>query len=127
MTEYEYLDFQASMGSLATENAMSFITVFFAYIVCAYLVGKKITTIQSIGLTLAYSPFSLLTILGLFDNLSDFYEVAKRYPQYANDPGDVRVYIYGGPLALFSAWLMSIVYMISQNRNRNEDVPDEAA
>ncbi len=58
MTEYEFLDYQASIGSLVVESAVSFITVFSAYVAAVYLVGRKLSLWQSAGLTFACSVFS---------------------------------------------------------------------
>jgi hypothetical protein len=102
---------------------MSFITVFFAYVACAYIAGSKITLIQSIALTVAYSLFSLLTISGVYTNLNAIYEVVAKFDgeYYFEDPEEMMVYVYGGPLSLIAAWFMSIVYMISQYLDGNKD------
>ena len=119
MTHYEFLDYSLGVGTNVSANAMSFVTVLFAYIVCAYLVGRKITALQSVGLTLVYSIFSLLTILGIFSNIAEFYQVVLQYPEYSSGHDSVRLYLYGGPGSLFVAWLLSVIYMIGENRKPN--------
>ncbi len=119
MSEYEYYDYLATLTSLAGDNAMNFITVFFAYVACAYIAGKKITVLQCTGLTIAYWLFSLLTISGVLSTLSSIYEVGVEYKAHNYDDIEgMKVYIYLGPLSLISAWFMSVVYMVSQNLNR---------
>lgn len=121
MTEYEFLDYQLSIGTVVGDAAMMFITVFFAYILCAYVVGKKITIPQSIGLTFAYSAFSLLSIYGVLSNLSGFYGTATKYPEYFGETGRIYFYIVGGPLSLFSAWVISVIYMVGENQKGHRE------
>ncbi len=120
MTEYEFLDYSLSLGAMVTDSIISFITVFFAYVLCAYVVGKKITIPQSIGLTFAYSIISLLMIWGIFMNLTDYADVASRYPQYEDDAEVLTLYIFGAPLSLLFAWLLSVIYMVGQNQQGHQ-------
>ena len=116
MTQYEFLDYSLGVGTNVSDNAMSFVTVLFAYIVCAYLVGRKITLLQSLGLTLVYSIFSLLTILGIFSTIEEFSKIVLQYPEYGADHDTLKLYLYGGPGSLLFAWLLSVVYMVGENR-----------
>ena len=115
MTHYEFLDYALGVGTNVSENAMSFVTVLFAYIVCAYLVGRKITILQSVGLTVVYSTFSLLTILGIFSTIEEFYKVSLQYQEYSEGHDRVKLYLYGGPGSLLVAWVLSIAYMVGEN------------
>jgi hypothetical protein len=126
MTEYEFLDYQVSIGAVVNDSAVSFITVFFAYVVCAYLVGSKISFLQSAGLTFVYSVYSLLTIFGLGNNIAQLRELAIKYPEFYDDLDTLLAFLVGGPLALISAWLMSVVYMFVENGKRKSAERNEA-
>ncbi len=125
MTEFEFLTYAQGVGSAASESAMAYITVFSAYVVSAYLAGREMSLIQSIGLTFAYSVFSLLTIFSIFTAILGFAEIASKYPQYINNPQEVKIYL-AGPSCLLLTWLMSVLFMISQNSKRTKIELDDA-
>lgn len=117
MTEYEYYDFLNGTGSLANEFALGFLTGLSAYIICVYLVGRKLTVVQSVGLTLVYSGYSLITILALKEVVARLYSVSQQYPQFTGVTLEsTSLYLNGIPSVLIIAWVLSIVYMISEHR-----------
>ena len=117
MTEYEYYDFLNGTGSLANELALGFVTGLSAYIICVYLVGRKLTILQSIGLTFVYSGYSMITILALKEVVARLYSVSQEYPQYTGVTLEsTSVYLNGIPSVLLMAWVLSIIYMISEHR-----------
>lgn len=59
MTEYELVDTAISYQDLATTHFMNFVTILFAYLVCAYLVGEKLTRLQVWLLNSLYTIFAL--------------------------------------------------------------------
>lgn len=53
-----------------------YITIFSAYVMVAYLIGEKLTRIQSIFISSAYKVFTLLTIWGTYAYFSVGYITA---------------------------------------------------
>jgi hypothetical protein len=63
VTEYELLDVIATFQATATGHLMNFITVLFAYLVCAFLVGEQLTRLQIWMVNFLYSIFAFTTIV----------------------------------------------------------------
>jgi hypothetical protein len=122
VTEYEYYDFLNGTGSLANELALGFVTGLTAYIICVYLVGRKLSIFQSIGLTFIYSGYSLITILALKEVVARLYTVSQEFTEYTGVTLEsTSLYLYGAPSVLLVAWALSIIYMISEFRKGNAD------
>jgi hypothetical protein len=116
VTEYEYYDFLNGTGSLANELALGFVTGLSAYIICVYLVGRKLKILQSVGLTLVYSGYSMITILALKEVVARLHSVSQAYPQYTGVTVEsTSLYLNGIPSVLLIAWVLSIIYMISEH------------
>ena len=117
MTEYEYYDFLNGTGSLVNELALGFVTGLSAYIICVYLVGRKLTVLQSVSLTFVYSGYSLITILALKEVVARLYSVSQEYPQFTGVTLEsTSLYLNGIPSVLLMAWVLSIIYMVSEYR-----------
>ncbi|NKB32424.1 MAG: hypothetical protein GKR91_04935 [Pseudomonadales bacterium] len=125
MTEYEFYDLLVNFGSTVTEMVAVFISVFVAYIVCVYAVGSKLSTIQSVALSVVYSVFSLFFVFLVYNSLSTLQTMAN---DYNNIEGDASLGIGAiAPISLLLAWLASIVYMYQVRRNRtNQNSADGA-
>jgi hypothetical protein len=122
MTEYEFLDFTNSSVSLIVQSGFNFISVFFAYIVCAYLVGSKISRIQAIALTTAYTIYLSFSVLTIVTAIGRQLQAAIDYaPEMI-----VRFQIMqiAGPSLLTFIWFISIVYMFSQNSITSQSTED---
>ncbi len=121
MTEYEYYDFLNGTGSLANEFALGFVTGLSAYIICVYLVGRKLALLQSAGLTLVYSGYALITTLALKEVVTRLHTVSQEYPQYTGVTLEsTSLYTNAIPLVLVIAWLLSITYMISEYKKDDD-------
>ena len=66
MTEYELMDSAISYQDLGTTHFMNFVTILFAYLVCAYLVASKLTRLQVMALNVLYSTFSFGAAIGSY-------------------------------------------------------------
>ena len=123
MTEGEFYEFLNGHVAITGDTWASFITVFFAYIICAYLVGRKISPIQSIALTTAYTAYSLLQLVTVYFVLERIGEIGARhtefYPQYER----AEYFAIGSVTLMAFVWLMSVIYMASENRKRQASQP----
>lgn len=120
MTEFELI----SLVNIASENigiaAMNIATIFFAYIACSYLVGKKLTTMLSIAISISYTFFIIGPFFAIGLAVGDMVAISSNY--IASYPDGVMVTRYSAfttELAFlfvtlcppFLAWLISLAYM----------------
>ncbi|MFT7651936.1 MAG: hypothetical protein ACI9UU_001043 [Candidatus Azotimanducaceae bacterium] len=117
MTEYEFLDFVTTSVAVITQSGFDFISIFFAYLVCAYLVGSKISRVQAFALTIAYTIYLSFNVMTIVTTLERVIGAAK------NTAPDMvarfEVMQLAGPSLLTFIWIISIVYMFSQNLNKD--------
>jgi hypothetical protein len=85
MTAYEYLD----LANSATANNISLLTFGFtvitAYLLVAYFIGSKLTTIQVVAITVLYTIALLINITAQIDALSDAMEYKRLASEIAAD------------------------------------------
>lgn len=117
MTEYEYLDFVTNSISLITDNGFNFISVFFAYVVCSYLVGSHITRVQAVAISSAYTLYLATVVMTSVTTLGRIIGASVEFA-----PESVARYEFmqfAGPGLLAFIWLLSIVYMFTENAKRS--------
>ncbi len=68
MTVYEILDLSLSYQDAGTTHFMNIVTIFSAYLICAYLVGDKLSRLQISVINLAYSVFVVGTSVYVYLN-----------------------------------------------------------
>lgn len=115
MTEFEYQELLIGTSSLVTELVSVFISVLVAYLVCAYLVGNKLTRFQLIAVSFTYSMFSFLLILLVYGNLMRMAGIKASFFELETTPG-VGIPLMG-PIILLLSWLISIIFMIQVRRS----------
>ena len=123
MTEYEFLDFVTNSVDVITQNGFNFISVFFTYLVCAYLIGSKLKRIQAIALTIAYTIYLSFIVMTIITTLERVIGAAagsapEMVPRF-------EIMQIAGPGLLSFIWLISIIFMYSKNRGK--DSSDENA
>lgn len=119
VTEYEFNDLVVSYVSAVNETVAIFISVFVAYIVCVYLVGSKLSTIQSIAITGVYSVFSLFFISLVYTFVTGVGTISADFNNSEFD-GNIGLGVIG-PLTLVLAWLISIIYLVQVRRERKKE------
>ena len=122
MTEYEFLDFVTSSVDVITQNGFNFISIFFAYLACAYLVGSKLSRVQAIALTIAYTIYLLFIVMTVITTLGRVIGAAA-----ANAPEMIsrfEIMQIAGPSLLSFIWVISIIYMFSKNWNKRSSSVD---
>jgi hypothetical protein len=122
MTEYEFLDFVTSSVDVITQNGFNFISIFFAYLVCAYLVGSKLSRVQAIALTIAYTIYLSFIVMTIITTLERVIGVAA-----ASAPEMIarfEIMQIAGPSLLSFIWIISIIYMFSENWSKESSSVD---
>ena len=118
VNEGEFFEFLNGTVGVVMDTWATFITVFFAYVVCAYLVGRKISYIQSAALTLAYSVYTILQLLTVYFSLERIGEVGARYSEFYPDHERAAYFSVASVSLMSLIWFMSVVYMVNENMKR---------
>ena len=121
MTEAETLGFLNDTLATVNDNWMMFITVFFAYIVCVYVAGRKLSFVQALALTAAYSIFSLISVFAIIGSGRRLMQYADKYPGILPSVERVEFMFRVSFFLLLFIWLISVIYMVSENRKRDGD------
>lgn len=115
MTEYEIIDTIVSIRADIAGHSMNFVSVLFAYIVAAYLVGSKLSPIQVSMITILYVLWTPAPILAAYDGavaLQDLYFDHREVLSIEMGASPLMAIV---PIAVSAgmglAWLVSIVFM----------------
>ncbi len=123
MTEYELIDAAASFQNVATTHFMNFVTILFAYLICAYLVGDRLTRLQLWVVNVLYTVFTAQAGLFSYVGWNRFFVFTGRLveqfpqPQMAGlgVPSADTALIAVVPLTLF-AYFAGILFMMNKRR-----------
>ena len=129
MTEYELIDTAGAFQNLATTHFMNFVTILFAYLVCAYLIGDRLSRLQLWVVNVLYTVFSFQTGLFSYVGWNRFFaftaRLVEQFPQPQVTPGvavpsaEVAFFL-SIPLTL-GAYFAGILFMM--NKRRASDMP----
>ena len=119
MTEYEYLDFVTSSVSLITQNGFNFISVFFAYLACGYLVGTRLSLIQVTSLTISYTIYLSFNMMTVITTIGRIISASTEYG--LDSITRYETMQIAGPTLLAFIWLASVVFMFSQYQKGKQD------
>ncbi len=119
MTEYELADLFTSLSAEAGRSTMDFVTVLFAYLVVAHLVGATLDRAYVAIVTVIYSIFAIWPILGTYQAGSMMYNITQAHQELSQtlglsvdfNPGYVPFVVLG------SAWILSLAYMYRVRKN----------
>ena len=114
MTNHELAELYIGMQSNLTEMMAVYISVLFAYLAVAFLVGNKLNSFQLYTISIIYSFFSLNAIWSIA-------QVGRAQIQLTNfgngfDSAISEVQFFGNILLLIAVWVASLVFM-KQTRN----------
>ena len=124
MTEYELLDIAISFQDISTSHVMNFSTVLFAYLICAYLVGDRLSRIQYWVVNTIYTAFSfgagLLAYIGQNRFITFIERALEQFPQPSVLGGGVPpVEIAFATMALIVvSYLAGLLFMLEKRRER---------
>ena len=127
MSEFEYIETTMILTEFMRNAAMDFVTVFFAYCVCAYLVGKSLPKIVAVGVTIVYIAFLLNPVFGIIGITENLIQLSERESEAFPDN---FLFADGSPGIAFRAvtlfvpilaWASSILYMHAWVRSSRSD------
>jgi hypothetical protein len=122
VSESEYLEIMIMAKDSMGFHAMNYIGVMFAYVVAAYLVGKKLSHFQFVALTFLYALFTPFPCFAAYESMTLYQEVSMEY--YAKYRADeaVSVNLLNGGYALIllfaGTWLVSVAFMLQARRSK---------
>lgn len=115
MTEYEIIDAIVSLRADIAGHSMNYVSVLFAYIVAAYLVGSKLSRFQVSMVTLLYVIWTPAPILAAYDGAVALQELYLSHQEILSIEMGASPLMNIVPTAVFAgmslAWLVSIVFM----------------
>lgn len=115
MTEYEFQELLTGIGANTTDLTAVFISIFAAYMICAYTVGKKLNRFQLVAVTFTYSTFELFMVFLTYNNLVRMGAIVSSY--YGSEDVTLSRFYLLGPGILILAWLISIIFMMQTRKS----------
>jgi hypothetical protein len=122
MTEYELIDAANSFNAQGATYFMNFVTGLFAYLLCAYLVGDKLTSIQFWLVNALYTAFTFLAAAAAYAGYNRQFLLLnmldERFPQEAvlgvgvPQPGLAMVV----SVVMFFGYIAGILFMMDKRR-----------
>ncbi len=116
MTEYEIIDTIISVRADIAQHSMNFVSVLFAYILAAYLVGSKLSRFQVSMITILYVLWSPGPILAAYDGAVALQDLYVHHRAVLSVEMGASPLMATAPLvvsaAMLLAWVISVVFMI---------------
>ena len=118
MTDVELFDALMRSTELAVLASMNFLAILVAYLVAAYVAGRRIPGAVAVGTSIVYTMFLIPPFSGLVGNLRRAYDLGSvLHSQFPDSPlaGDavvpfyVSVALFGVPMT--ASWLGSLYFM----------------
>ncbi len=114
MNEYEALEALYTVRATTSSDAMSFVTMLFAYLAAAYVVGPNLSRFQVWTITILYTMFITMPINGVLAGLHDIGQMTQPFRDAPPARSDwVR---YGYVAVLWLGWLVSLIFMYQTRR-----------
>ncbi len=123
MTEFEHRELLQMITSNITELTALFISVFVAYLVCAYVAGRNLNRFQVSVITLTYSVFALFLIFLTYGTLMSALNTVASLRE-TSGPDNPGIY-WVGPGSMLVAWIISVVFMYQARKPSMEKPRDE--
>lgn len=112
MTNFELSQIGLTFNMSFQNQIAIFISILFAYIVAAYLVGSKLNKFQLWSITTIYSLFSVLTLSALY-NLG----TGIVHTTYLAQGEDITFTANSAVAICVLAWILSIIFMVQIRRS----------
>lgn len=128
MTEYELSDLMATYSSNLIQGQALFITIFSAYVVVAYAVGKQLTRFQAAFTTISFLLFMALATQGSSHTLDLIFSSADKLGVITGDEkmrdevsrGSGKLLFYGVRLLLVTGALVFMWQVRASKKDRPE-------
>jgi len=117
MTEFELIEAASFANTAIRDSAMNVVTVFFAYVVCSYLAGARLTRTAAYSVSIIYSLFLLGPFFGVALNSVIVVTIQENYNSsypngvYYTQTVDAIVVLLIALTPLLVAWISSLIYM----------------
>ena len=118
MTEFEYIEAAMTQVNYMSWAAMDVVTVFFAYCVAAYLVGKQLKALVAVTATVIYTLFLLNPLIGMLTAVTSYrrlmdagYRLFPDSSYFVAEPGNEIFMILMVVVPTVLAWFSSVIYM----------------
>jgi hypothetical protein len=123
MTYFEYQEIVNGASTVIISIQAMFFTVFAAYLVMTYFVGKKLSSVEAITIAAVYTAFSGLQI---FATVNQMFRVTRAANFYFENVGgeatinQVGIQLYGIIFIYVASWAIGIAYMIKVRRSKSK-------
>ncbi len=126
MSPAEYIELIQSTRADVASFVMNFMTLLFAFLTMAYLVGKKLSALQIVVVSILYLFLSYYLLSSIYITYDVMYslmaEFIESYPEIGNRH-------YGGrgkgrdqiSIMLAVCWVLSVVFLINVKTSKNEN------
>lgn len=114
MSNYELQDAIHSSSSFLIELYTLCLTVIFAYLVVAFLVGKQLTKLQLFSISIIYSVFLLILIVIVYQTIGELYTRVGVRQGFEGVNFWLHILV---PLLFLGSWLLSLIFM---NHSRSQ-------
>ena len=126
MTEYEIIDAFISIRTEAAGHVMNFVSVLFAYIVAAYLVGSKMSPSQASMITILYVLWSPAPMMAVYDGTFALRDLYINYQDVLSIELGASPLVTTAPMlvtgGMIFGWLVSIVFMFQVRATSKRNV-----
>jgi len=126
MSTAEYLEILAMSQGLVATHSMNAVSILFAYLVAAYVVGRKFSRFQVISISLIYTVFLTLPVFAMLGEMSSLISLnvnfAREYPDFVNTLNSGRIsapggyFLYVNAFVWLSGWLLSLYFMYNARK-----------
>ncbi len=121
MTYFEYQELTTGIVSVMISLQAIFITVFSAFVVMVYFVGRKLSKLEVIAISFVYSLFSGLMVFSMVNQLLRILAISNNYSESANidfTVPQVTVALSGIAMIYGLSWAIGIIYMVKTHRSK---------
>ncbi|MFT4564738.1 MAG: hypothetical protein ACI9BW_004508 [Gammaproteobacteria bacterium] len=124
MTEYEVLDMISTHRSEGALHVMNFAAAMFGYVAAAYFVGDKLSTFQTIAITILFCLFVPGPVLGVHESVMVVVQLSETYgSEFASIDSSSKVAAFAPiavPGTIILGWVISMAFMFQIRREQNE-------
>ena len=126
MSTAEYLELLSMASSNAGQHAMVSVSILFAYIIAAYLVGSKLSKFQATAISLLYSAYFVIPLFATLAEQERGAKLAEQFSElhpeqfefYYSSGLNMEFYSYTTIIVAFFAWAFSIYFMYDRRNIR---------
>ena len=123
MTEYEVLDMISTHRAGGAFHVMNFAAAMFGYVAAAYFVGEKLSTFQTIAITILFCLFVPGPVLGVHESVMVVVNLTETYgSEFASIGSSSKVAAFAPiavPGTIILGWVISIAFMFQIRKKQH--------